>query len=166
MTKRNHCVSATGIHPILAKQPSSYQCPRASDFTLQYHHPIKQRLCRWRAAWNIDINRNNPIAPAYNRIGIVVIHRRLHMIPWKSHTVVLASDHKPCAAQGPFCWSTCPQQSSSQTDVGRRAALSQSVQGHSAPWQSASFHRTTGQAKCHPVQRPCARPIDDILGRG
>ena len=45
----------------------------ATDLPLQKEHSIKQRLGRWRAAGNVDIDRDHPVTAAQRRLGVVVI---------------------------------------------------------------------------------------------
>src|ERR1700674_852606 len=44
-----------------------------ADFLLQQHHAIEQRLRRGRATGNVDVDRNDSVAAAHHRIGIVIV---------------------------------------------------------------------------------------------
>src|SRR5690606_23358731 len=47
--------------------------PFAADLPLQLHHAVKQRLRGRRAAGNVDVDRDDAVAPAHHRVAVVVV---------------------------------------------------------------------------------------------
>src|SRR5712691_5568220 len=45
----------------------------APDLFLQQQNTVQQSLCRWRTARHIDVDRYDPVAAAYHRVGIMIV---------------------------------------------------------------------------------------------
>ena len=43
------------------------------NLLLQLKNSVKESLSRWRTSRNVNIHRDNPVAPSHNRIRIVII---------------------------------------------------------------------------------------------
>src|SRR6266508_6283655 len=57
----------------IARNPSALDGTGAADLLLQQQHAVEQRFGRRRTARYVDIDRNDAIAAAHDRIGIVVV---------------------------------------------------------------------------------------------
>src|SRR4029453_1947757 len=57
----------------IARNPSALDGTGAADLLLQQQHAVEQRFGRRRKTSYVNIDRNDAIAAAYDRIGIVVV---------------------------------------------------------------------------------------------
>src|SRR5688572_2316054 len=146
---------------------SALDGPDAADLALELHHPVEQRLGGRRAAGDVDVDRHDAVAAAYDAVAVVVIAAAVgaaahadHVLGVRHLVVDLAQRRGHLVAQRAG--------DDHHVRLARAGARGDPEALHVVARHVDVDHldRAAGEPERHPPQAAGAGPLEQVLGAG